>query len=376
MHFPNGTLQKPSFRQIHEQTCKQNPSAWHSDLPQGKQNLPQMAIPIGTDTWKCRSSMIVMYAMIGMLNPKGTQKQSISKDIKSYFILCMLFPNWYCETQLGKENETHGMRLAQPKSKFKPREKQNPKSHQGFGRGIGRGTGRGTKVISFDTLPRHAPGEQRRRERRKKRKRRKTERQRSERRERGKREREREIDEREMRERERKGRRERERETERQRDREVREERKERERERWKRRETETQRDKETERQRSERREERERERERWERRERKERKERKENRKTVENKTYKIYQEVLYNFQALGLAHRNETTTCCQVKYQRNQSWTKVAFLPKHGPDSNGYIPCVLDKICTGKKHASPQNQKHIGERQKPACQCVTSQK
>ena len=40
MHFPNGTLQKPSFRQIHEQTRKQNPPAWHSDLPQGKEVTP------------------------------------------------------------------------------------------------------------------------------------------------------------------------------------------------------------------------------------------------------------------------------------------------------------------------------------------------
>ena len=53
MHFPSGTLRKPSFRQMHEQNRKQNPPAWHSDLPQSKQKLPQMAIPIGTDTWKC-----------------------------------------------------------------------------------------------------------------------------------------------------------------------------------------------------------------------------------------------------------------------------------------------------------------------------------
>ena len=31
---------------------------------------------------------------------------------------------------LEKKTNTHGMRLAQPKSKFKPQEKQNPKSHQ------------------------------------------------------------------------------------------------------------------------------------------------------------------------------------------------------------------------------------------------------
>ena len=40
MHFPNGTLQKPSFRQIHEQTRKQNPPAWHSDLPKAKEVTP------------------------------------------------------------------------------------------------------------------------------------------------------------------------------------------------------------------------------------------------------------------------------------------------------------------------------------------------
>ena len=69
-----------------------------------------MAVPIGTDTWKCSSSMIVMFAMIGMQNPQGTQKQPISKA--HYFILCLLFPNWYCETQLGKENEMRQLHAA------------------------------------------------------------------------------------------------------------------------------------------------------------------------------------------------------------------------------------------------------------------------
>ena len=41
MHVPNGTLQKPSFRQIHEPTRKQNPPARHSDLPQGKRSYPR-----------------------------------------------------------------------------------------------------------------------------------------------------------------------------------------------------------------------------------------------------------------------------------------------------------------------------------------------
>ena len=105
MHFLNGTLQKPSFRQIHEQTRKQNPPAWHSDLPQGKQKLPQMAIPIGTDTWKCSSSMTVMFAMIGMQNPKGTQTQSISNAI--FFFACFFQIDIVRHNldKLGKENE-------------------------------------------------------------------------------------------------------------------------------------------------------------------------------------------------------------------------------------------------------------------------------
>ena len=209
MHFPNGTLQKPSFRQIHEQTRKQNPPAWHSDLPQGKQKLPQMAIPIGTDTWKCSSSMVVMFAMIGMQNPQGTQTQSISNAM--FFFACF-FQIDIVRHNLERKTSTHRTCLAQPKSKFKPRAKQNPKSHQGFGRGIGRGTGRGTKVIGFDTLRRHAPREQRRRERRKKRKKKKRRKIREKRQE--TREREREETEREREKRE-----------ERQRDREVREER-------------------------------------------------------------------------------------------------------------------------------------------------------
>ena len=36
-----------------------------------KQKLPQMAIPIGTDTWKCSSSMITIFAMIGMQTRKA-----------------------------------------------------------------------------------------------------------------------------------------------------------------------------------------------------------------------------------------------------------------------------------------------------------------
>ena len=222
MHFPNGALQKPSFREIHEQTRKQNPPAWHSDLPQGKQKLPQMAIPIGTDTWKCSSSMIVMFAMIGMQNPQGTQTQSISNAI--FFFACF-FQIDIVRHNLERKTSTHRTCLAQPKSKFKPRAKQNPKSHQGFGRGIRRGTGRGTKVIGFDTLRRHAPREQRRRERRKKRKKKK-------RRNRRKiREKRQETREREREKRQREREREKKKREERQRDREVREER-ERERER------------------------------------------------------------------------------------------------------------------------------------------------
>ena len=126
---------------------------------------------------------------------------------------------------LERKTSTHRTCLAQPKSKFKPRAKQNPKSHQGFGRGIGRGTGRGTKVIGFDTLRRHAPREQRRRERRKKRKKKKRRKIREKRQETREREREREKRQRE-REREREKREKRDRETEKW-------ERKEREREKW-----------------------------------------------------------------------------------------------------------------------------------------------
>ena len=282
-----------------------------------------MAVPIGTDTWKCSSSMIEMFAMIGMQNPQGTQKQSISKAILFY---ACVFQTDIVRHNLEKKTNTHGMRLAQPKSKFKPREKQNPKSHQGFGRGSGRGTGRGTKVIGFDTLPRHAPWEQRRRERRKKKQRE------------GERERERERERWERRETERQ----RDRETERQRDREVREERKG---ERWGRRETERQRDRETEKWEKW---------EKWEKRgkEREREREREERREKRDRETEK------------GLAHRNETTTCCQVKYER----PKWPFFPNMDRIPMVIPPCVLDKICTGKKQA-PQNPKHISESNKNLC-------
>ena len=49
MHFPNGTLRKPSFRQMHEQNRKQNPPAWHSDLPQSKLVLDQSCL--SSQTW-------------------------------------------------------------------------------------------------------------------------------------------------------------------------------------------------------------------------------------------------------------------------------------------------------------------------------------
>ena len=111
----------------------------------------------------------------GMQNLQGTQKQSISKAI-SFFSETILSP---CEKQLGREDEHPWNAPGTAKIQVQAARRTKPEITSGFGRGIGRGT----KVIYFDTLPRHAPRKQRRkregeteRERKKKKKKRERER--------------------------------------------------------------------------------------------------------------------------------------------------------------------------------------------------------